>query len=166
MLRMTPRMKKILVAVGAAAVLTPAVASADPIDDALDRIPPGQISCEDAEAYWTTEEEYNSLRSQALAVAPFHPRGAEIRDALARVDEAATRCGLKGGGGTQAQAPAPAPAPGQPAPAPSNLINLGVSPGMPYVDVPVADIATVRIPDALKIMEQATAGSSAASSNF
>lgn len=163
MLRMTLRIKKILVTVGAAAVLTPAVASADPIDNALDRIPPGQISCEDAEAYWTTEEEYNATRSQALAIAPFHPRGAEIRDALARVDEAATRCGLKGGG---TQAPAPAPAPSQPAPAPSNLINLGVSPGMPYVDVPVADIATVRIPDALKIMEQATAGSSAASSNF
>lgn len=165
-------------AAAAAVAMTPAVANADPIDDALAAIPAGQISCEQAEAYWTTEAEYNSIRNQARAVAPFHPRGGEITDALNRVEEAANRCGLKGGG---AQAPAnnntgnnnaaptnntgnnnPAPANNNPAPAatqpapPADAINIGVAPGTPYVSVP-AGPATVVIPDVLTIIEQTVA---------
>ncbi|MGD7003802.1 hypothetical protein [Corynebacterium halotolerans] len=98
------------------AAIIPATASADIVDDALAKIPAGQISCEQANQYWTTEAEYNSYASQAAAVAPFHPRGGEINDALARIDEAADRCGLKGGGaaveqqdaGAQENTPAPA----------------------------------------------------------
>lgn len=153
-------------AAAAAVAMTPAVANADIVDDALAAIPAGQISCEQAEAYWTTESEYNAIRGQAQAVAPFHPRGGEITDALNRVEEAANRCGLKGGG---AQAPAnntpapsnnntgnnnPAPAT-QPAP-PADAINIGVAPGTPYVSVP-AGPETIVIPDVLTIIEQTVA---------
>lgn len=149
--------------------LSPAVANADPIDDALARIPAGQISCAQAEAYWTTEAEYNDIRSQAQLAAAFHPRGGEINDALNRVEEAANRCGLKGGGApAQNQNPAPgqnqSPAPGtpgapapqaQPAP-PAEAINIGVAPGTPYVTVPVGP-ASVVLPDVLTIIQQAIA---------
>ena len=171
-------------AAAAAVAMTPAVANADIVDDALAAIPAGQISCEQAEAYWTSESEYNAIRSQAQAVAPFHPRGGEITDALNRVEEAANRCGLKGGGaqapannntgnnnpapsnnqGNNNSAPAnnntgnnnPAPAPAtQPAP-PADAINIGVAPGTPYVSVP-AGPETIVIPDVLTIIEQTVA---------
>lgn len=87
-------------------VLSPATASADAVDDLLNRFPSGQISCEQANSYWTNEADYNNKRSQAQMLANFHPRGGEIRDALARVEEAANRCGLKGGGAPANQAPA------------------------------------------------------------
>lgn len=164
--------------VGAAAILTtalPATASADIVDDALARIPAGQISCEQAEQYWTTEEEYNSYAQQARAAAVFHPRGGEIRDALHRIDEAADRCGLKGGatggtnngGGTGGNAnnngggnannggnnnaPAPAPAPANNGP----VITIPVPSGTPTVSIPVADVATVVAPDVQKIIDDA-----------
>lgn len=104
-------LKTCLAAAGAAAVFVttlPATASADVVDSALNQIPSGQISCEAAESYWTNESEYESYRSQAAAVAAFHPRGGEINDALARIDEAADRCGLKGGSTPAAEQTTPA----------------------------------------------------------
>ena len=123
---------------------TPA-ASADMVDDYLAKVPAGQISCDQASRYYTNASDYNSKKSQALAAANFHPRGGEIRDAIARADEALARCGLNGG------APAPAPAP-KPAPAPANVISVGVVPGQPTVDVPVGP-QVFRIPDINKIIQ-------------
>lgn len=62
---------------------TPA-ASADMVDDYLAKVPAGQISCDQASRYYTNASDYNSKKSQALAAANFHPRGGEIRDAIAR----------------------------------------------------------------------------------
>ncbi|WP_027004385.1 hypothetical protein [Corynebacterium halotolerans] len=170
----------------ALATALPATASADPVDRALNALPAGQITCEQAENYWTTEAEYNEIAAQARAVAVFHPRGGEINAALARVDEAADRCGLKGGGAvapaqqeqapapqapvqqqpvqTNDDAPAPAPVPVQEAPAQETapaddeaaterqIFTVPVAPGTPTVDVPVGDVATVVIPDVLRIV--------------
>lgn len=119
---------------------TPA-ASADMVDDYLAKVPAGQISCDQASKYYTNASDYNSKKSQALAAANFHPRGGEIRDAIARADEAIARCGLNGG--------APAP---KPAPAPANVISIGVVPGQPTVDVPVGN-QVFRIPDINKIIQ-------------
>lgn len=119
---------------------TPA-ASADMVDDYLAKVPAGQISCDQASRYYTNASDYNSKKSQALAAANFHPRGGEIRDAIARADEAIARCGLNGG--------APAP---KPAPAPANVISVGVVPGQPTVDVPVGP-QVFRIPDINKIIQ-------------
>ncbi|HAT1303219.1 TPA: hypothetical protein I8V98_001484 [Corynebacterium striatum] len=119
---------------------TPA-ASADMVDDYLAKVPAGQISCDQASRYYTNASDYNSKKSQALAAAKFHPRGGEIRDAIARADEAIARCGLNGG--------APAP---KPAPAPANVISVGVVPGQPTVDVPVGP-QVFRIPDINKIIQ-------------
>ncbi|HAT1549188.1 TPA: hypothetical protein NBQ01_002490 [Corynebacterium striatum] len=121
---------------------TPA-ASADMVDNYLAKVPAGQISCDQASRYYTNASDYNSKKSQALAAANFHPRGGEIRDAIARADEAIARCGLNGG------APAPAP---KPAPAPANVISVGVVPGQPTVDVPVGP-QVFRIPDINKIIQ-------------
>ena len=121
---------------------TPA-ASADMVDDYLAKVPAGQISCDQASRYYTNASDYNSKKSQALAAANFHPRGGEIRDAIARADEAIARCGLTGG------SPAPAP---KPAPAPANVISVGVVPGQPTVDVPVGP-QVFRIPDINKIIQ-------------
>ena len=127
---------------------TPA-ASADMVDDYLAKVPAGQISCDQASRYYTNASDYNSKKSQALAAANFHPRGGEIRDAIARADEAIARCGLNGG--ASAPKPAPAPAP-KPAPAPANVISVGVVPGQPTVDVPVGP-QVFRIPDINKIIQ-------------
>ena len=129
---------------------TPA-ASADMVDDYLAKVPAGQISCDQASRYYTNASDYNSKKSQALAAANFHPRGGEIRDAIARADEAIARCGLNGGAPAPKPAPAPAPAP-KPAPAPANVISVGVVPGQPTVDVPVGP-QVFRIPDINKIIQ-------------
>lgn len=147
-------------------------ASADIVDDALAALPSGPISCEQAERYWTDEADYNNKVRQAQMVARFDPRGPQILAALARVDEAATRCGLKGGGAApaQQQAPAPAPAPGQPAPsqpAPSQpgnaqqgqapvLLNLAPA-NTPSFELPVAGMGSVILPDVLELIRQALA---------
>lgn len=73
-------------------------AGADTIDDALAKIPSGEISCAQASAYWTNEADYNNKVAQARTLAMFDSRGPQILSALARVEEAANRCGLKGGG--------------------------------------------------------------------
>ncbi|MEJ5927909.1 hypothetical protein WG915_04660 [Corynebacterium sp. H128] len=95
----------------------PAVAHADQVDQALAALPAGQISCEQATKYWTNEADYNDKVAKAQMLAMVDSRGPQIQDALGRIDEAANRCGLKGGG---APAPAPAPAPEAPAPAPAD----------------------------------------------
>lgn len=157
----------------AAAIAIPATASADIVDDALARIPAGEITCEQANQYWTTEAEYNSYAEQARLGAIFHPRGAEINDALVRIDAAAERCGLKGGGGNtggQATNPAPGnPAPGgnhnQQAGTPTGQVfTVPVPAGTPTTTMRVADIATVIIPDVQTILDDALAQLPAGSS--
>ncbi|AGF71049.1 hypothetical protein [Corynebacterium halotolerans] len=101
------------------ATALPATASADIVDDMLAKLPSGQITCEQAGKYWTSEAEYDKTASQARLAATFHSRGDEIRAALARVEEAADRCGLKGGGQAPVEMPAE-PEPSQPAPSPQN----------------------------------------------
>ncbi|WP_283175905.1 hypothetical protein [Corynebacterium guaraldiae] len=104
------RNKLVLCSVAAAIGLSAPTASADMVDDYLAKVPAGQISCEQATKYYTNPSDYNSKKSQALAAANFHPRGPEIRDAVARADEAIARCGLYGGGGNTAPAQNTAPA--------------------------------------------------------
>lgn len=165
----------------------PAAASADAVDDLLAKMPAGPISCEQARAHWTNASDYANKRSQAMAVAAFHPRGGEIRAAVANMDEAIARCGLNGvdntTGNQTATRPAAQPAnnapannaptnnaPAQPAsPAATPLqqalaksstttvnglpvFELFVIPGQPTVDVPVANLAIVRVPDVAKII--------------
>ncbi|STD01631.1 hypothetical protein [Corynebacterium renale] len=162
------RMKRILLtaALASGLALAPATAHADVVDKALAALPAGPISCDQANRYWTNEADYNNKVAQANALAAFHPRGGEVRAALARVDEAANRCGLKGGNaapaagapaaaapgaGAGAGAPAPAPAPAAPAApvAPAPAIDL--SGGQPSVTVNVAG-QTIALPDVLTIL--------------
>lgn len=147
-------LKTCLAAAGAAAVFVttlPATASADVVDSALNQIPSGQISCEAAESYWTNESEYESYRSQAAAVAAFHPRGGEINDALARIDEAADRCGLKGGSTPAAEQTTPAENPSventTPGTAQEGEASEGDAPGAPVEQAPeVTPIYSIPVP--------------------
>ena len=156
--------------VGAATLATPAIASADIIDNALAALPSGEISCSQAEKYWTTEADYNSKVAQANALAMFDSRGPQIQAALARVDEAANRCGLKGGtvaarGETtapQAEATAPqdntstsqtAPAPAPAAPAATPVVNLAPA-GSPTFTIEVPGVGNVQLPDLNKAVQQ------------
>ena len=144
----------------AVTLASPLTAHADIVDDALAKLPSGPITCEQANQYWTNEADFNSKRTQALAVAPFHPRGGEIRAAIGRIDEAADRCGLRGGGAPAPSNPAPArpsnPAPSNPAPAPQapvgQVIAIPVAPGTPTVTIPVGGAATIVAPDVAKII--------------
>ena len=111
------------IALTVAATTAPVAAHADQVDQVLAALPAGPISCEQASKYWTNEADYNNKVSQANLLAMVDPRGPQIRDALARVDEAANRCGLKGGGAAPAPAPAPAPGNNAPAPAPAPANN-------------------------------------------
>lgn len=136
--------------VGAATLASPALASADAVDDVLNALPSGEISCSQAERYWTNEADYNNKVTQANALALFDSRGPQIKAALARVDEAAVRCGLKGGttantgntggntGGTAAAAPA---------------INLAPA-GTPSFTVQIPGIGGIQLPDLYKIVQQ------------
>ncbi|MCG7254275.1 hypothetical protein MHK13_05980 [Corynebacterium hadale] len=142
-------------AVAGTLAAAPAAAHADAIDDALAKLPAGEISCAQAEKYWTNDADYNAKVRQAQTIARFDSRGPQILDALARVENAANRCGLKGtNGGTSNAAPAQ---PAQPAPAaqqnPQNVIVLAPQ-GAPTIDVPVANVATVRLPDLGAIVQQ------------
>ncbi|MGD7002310.1 hypothetical protein [Corynebacterium halotolerans] len=168
-----------LATAGAAVALSmvvPATASADIVDDALARIPAGQISCEQAKQYWTTESEYNSYRTQAQAAALFHPRGGEIRDALARIDEAANRCGLKGGGNTGGQQTGGTNTNGGTnsgvtdnggrntgggTAVPTNngpVFTIPTPSGTPTTAIPVADVATIVVPDVQQMIADARNG--------
>ena len=130
-----------VVAAGAVTALSPALASAGPVDDALALIPAGEITCGQARSYWTTEAEYNSIRAQAQTVSWVHPRGGEIRDALARVEEAANRCGLKGG-----QSAPGNNNPGAPATERGNVITVPAAPGTPTFELLISDVATIELP--------------------
>lgn len=169
-------------AIAGALVFAPA-AKADLIDDALAKLPAGQIPCSQASKYWTNEADYNAKVRQAQTVARFDSRGPQILEALGRVDEAANRCGLKGGGNAQASPAQPAqqarpaqqtqqasaqrqnqPAqqaqrPGQPAPtaAPAGQRIQLAPAGVPSFEVPVNGVGTVVMPDVLAMLRQALA---------
>ena len=162
--------------------LTP-TAGADAIDDALAKMPSGPIPCDQASRYWTNDADYQQKVRQARAIAAFDRRGPQILDALSRVDEAANRCGLKGGAkpaqpkqtNQNNQTNQQQPQPKQPQPKPQqtqpkqqqaqNPQNLNVSPqlinlapaGVPTVEVPVANVVTLQLPDIIKIIQQALA---------
>ncbi|MEX3516862.1 hypothetical protein VVR26_05270 [Corynebacterium camporealensis] len=132
-------------------------AQADMVDDRLGKVPAGQISCSQANQYWTNTNDYNNKRSQALLAANFHPRGAEIRDAINRMDNAVDRCNLggnnAGNGGNNNAAPAPRPA--APTPAQNNnVISVGTIPGQPTFDVQAFG-QTFRLPDLARIAQNA-----------
>lgn len=144
-----------------ATLASPAIASADVVDDVLAKMPSGQISCSQAKSQYTNASDYNSKKRQALAVAAIHPRGGEVREAIGRMDEAIARCNLNGGGNTGGNTGGNKNSGNQnnnSGKTNSGTKNTGaqvipvlVQPGMPTVDVPVANIATFRIPDAAKI---------------
>lgn len=151
-----------------AATLSTGVAGADAIDDALAKLPAGQISCEQASRYWTNDADFNTKKRQAQTIAAFDRRGPQIQAALGRVEEAANRCGLRGTTGkaankqqpAQPAQPAPAqPAPAQPAPAPAPapqgtpVITLAPA-NVPTFDVPVAGAVTLRLPDLAVIVQE------------
>ena len=150
-------------------------AGADAIDDALAKLPSGPISCDQASRYWTNDADYQQKVRQARAIAAFDRRGPQILDALSRVDEAANRCGLKGGAKPAQQArpsqqtqpkqnnqQAPQAQPKQPQNNPQNLdvrpqlINLAPA-GVPTVEVPVANVVTLQLPDIIKMIQAALA---------
>ena len=149
-------------------------AGADAIDDTLAKLPSGPISCDQASRYWTNDADYQQKVRQARAVAAFDSRGPQILDALSRVDEAANRCGLKGtqGGAKPAQNNQPKQNQQQPQQQPKqnnqNPQNLNVRPqiperinlapaGVPTVEVPVANITTLQLPDIIKMIQAALA---------
>jgi len=125
---------------------SPAVANADAVDRALNALPAGQISCPQARSYWTNTADYNNKVAQARALALVDPRGPRILAALARIDEAANRCGLKGGG-------APAT---NPASAPRAVQVIPGAPVAQVVNVPV--VGTVAVPDLFKMLQTWLAG--------
>lgn len=129
-------------------------AHADAIDQALAKLPAGEITCEQATSYWTNESDYNAKVSQARALAAFDSRGPQILAALARVDEAANRCGLKGGVPANTN-PAPANTNTTPAPAQANTgaqVAIPVPAGTPTVTVAVPNVATFTLPDLGRIV--------------
>lgn len=146
-------------------------ANADAIDDALAALPSGPISCDQASRYWTNDADYQQKVRQARTLAAFDRRGPQILDALSRVDEAATRCGLKGTNNNtnktanttapkqQTQQPAQQPKQNtQPKPniQPQFPERVNLTPaGMPSFDVPVAGVTTLQLPDLLKILRDA-----------
>lgn len=159
-------------------------ANADAIDDTLAKLPSGPISCDQASRYWTNDADYQQKVRQARTLAAFDRRGPQILEALSRVDEAATRCGLKGTNNTNKTAnttapkqntqqtqpnqntqqpktqPAPKQQPQQPKlniqPQLPERVNLTPA-GMPSFDVPVAGVTTLQLPDLLKILRDALA---------
>ena len=171
----TRRLAVTVAAVGAFSLASPAIAAADPIDDVLNALPAGQISCAQAERYWTNEADYNNKVAQANALAMFDSRGPQIRDALARVDEAANRCGLKGGGahtggnaggntggntgGNNAPAPAAPAAPAAPgaaqsAPAPAAQNISLAAPGTPSFTIQIPGFGSLTLPDLYRIVAE------------
>ena len=157
-------------------------AQADAIDDTLAKLPAGPISCDQASRYWTNDADYQQKVRQARTLAAFDRRGPQILEALSRVDEAANRCGLKGTQGgnktanttapkQQTQQPkpqAPAQQPKQQPQQPKQQPKLNIQPqfperinltpaGVPSVDVPVAGVTTLQLPDLLKLLQDALA---------
>ena len=150
------RNKLVLCSVAAAIGLSAPTASADMVDDYLAKVPAGQISCEQATKYYTNPSDYNSKKSQALAAANFHPRGPEIRDAVARADEAIARCGLNGGGGNAAPAQNTAPTNnGGGHSAPAN--NAPANNAFPTFPVTIGNF-TFNVPDILAYLKTLVEG--------
>ncbi|WP_371441221.1 hypothetical protein [Corynebacterium sp. HMSC036D02] len=147
------RNKLVLCSVAAAIGLSAPTASADMVDDYLAKVPAGQISCEQATKYYTNPSDYNSKKSQALAAANFHPRGGEIRDAVARADEAIARCGLNGGGNTANNGGAPA---NNTAPA-NNGNNAPANNAFPTFPVTIGNF-TFNVPDILAYLKTLVEG--------
>lgn len=125
---------------------SPTVANADAVDRALNALPAGQISCQQARSYWTNTADYNNKVAQARALALVDPRGPRILAALARIDEAANRCGLKGGG-------APAPTHNS---APRAVQVIPGAPVAQVVNVPA--VGAVAVPDLFKMLQTWLAG--------
>lgn len=158
------RKKLVLCSVAAAIGLSAPTASADMVDDYLAKVPAGQISCEQATKYYTNPSDYNSKKSQALAAANFHPRGGEIRDAVARADEAIARCGLNGGNAAPANnngnnqgAPAHN---NQPAPANNNGNGGNKAPAnnaFPTIPVTFGNF-TIHVPDIVAYLKTLVEG--------
>ena len=156
------RNKLALCSVAAAIGLSAPTASADMVDDYLAKVPSGQISCEQATKYYTNPSDYNSKKSQALAAANFHPRGGEIRDAVARADEAIARCGLNGGGGNAANnggAPAnnAAPANNGGGASANNGNNAPANNAFPTFPVSIGNF-TFNVPDILAYLKTLVEG--------
>lgn len=82
--------------------LAPVPASHAAVGAMLAQVPSGDISCDTAAAYWTSDADYQNKVAQAQALAAFDSRGNDILAALARVDAAAESCGLKGTVGSAA----------------------------------------------------------------
>ena len=128
-----------------AATLSTGVAGADAIDDALAKLPAGQISCDQASRYWTNDADFNAKKRQAQTIAAFDRRGPQIQAALGRVEDAANRCGLRGTTGKPASQQNAQPAP---APAPQGTPVITLAPAnVPTFDMPVAGAVTLRLPD-------------------
>lgn len=154
------RNKLVLCSVAAAIGLSAPTASADMVDDYLAKVPAGQISCEQATKYYTNPSDYNSKKSQALAAANFHPRGGEIRDAVARADEAIARCGLNGGGGNTANnggAPANNSAPANNTAPANNGNNAPSNNAFPTFPVTIGNF-TFNVPDILAYLKTLVEG--------
>lgn len=153
----TPRFKRAATSVAMAGLMmtaAPAAAHADTVDRALAALPKGQISCAQAQKYWTNTADYNRKVSQARTLAMVDPRGPQILAALARVDEAANRCGLKGGARPAAPAkptnnkPAPRPQANKPAPAPAKKPAAKKPAKRAFEIIPGAPVAqTVHVPN-------------------
>ena len=163
-----PRVKRAATSVamvGLVATVAPAAAHADTVDRALAAVPKGQISCAQAQKYWTNTADYNRKVAQARALAAVDPRGPQILAALGRIDEAANRCGLKNGGRPAAPAPAkpvnnpaprpannnpaprPAPAPQRPAAKPAPRV-FEIIPGAPVAQtIHVPNFGDVKLPN-------------------
>ena len=154
------RNKLVLCSVAAAIGLSAPTASADMVDNYLAKVPAGQISCEQATKYYTNPSDYNSKKSQALAAANFHPRGGEIRDAVARADEAIARCGLNGGGGNAANnggAPANNSAPANNTAPANNGNNAPANNTFPTFPVTIGNF-TFNVPDILAYLKTLVEG--------
>ena len=154
------RNKLVLCSVAAAIGLSAPTASADMVDNYLAKVPAGQISCEQATKYYTNPSDYNSKKSQALAAANFHPRGGEIRDAVARADEAIARCGLNGGGGNAANnggAPANNSTPANNTAPANNGNNAPANNTFPTFPVTIGNF-TFNVPDILAYLKTLVEG--------
>lgn len=76
--------------------LAPLPAAHAAVGEMLNRLPAGEISCDQAAAHWTNDADYQARVAQAQTIAAIDPRGGQIVAVLGRVDAAAERCGLKG----------------------------------------------------------------------
>lgn len=123
------------------------VASADAIDRALAALPAGQITCDQVQQYWQGQADYDSKVAQARTIAMFDSRGPQILSALARVDEAAVRCGVKAGAAVAAPGAATT-ASGAPAAQAAGAPVFELIPGAPIAQtISLGSLATIQVPN-------------------